>query len=114
MSFPKQQKAKLFADINAGHCSVKKVEAVARELSFKACPSKLKLDMESAAERYGRYPSEVDSLYICEACGWLHAGHSPRWKSEAVRIIVAKTETKKRKPKVNTPRWKLDPRRSDD
>lgn len=114
MTYAQRRKTEIFKEINEGKCSIGKVKSTARTLSFKACPSKIKMDMETAAERWGRYPEEVNNLYICPRCNFVHASHERTWDKTAITIIVKKKEARKRNSGVQTPKWKLDPRRTVD
>jgi hypothetical protein len=113
MTYAQKKKSEIFQEIKKGKCTIQKVEQTAKQISRVACRSKLKYySMDEAASKIYRYPIDVEP-YLCE-CGAIHFGHPSAWKKEATRIIIAKEEARKRNSGVQTPQWKLDPRRKFD
>lgn len=59
----------------------------------RSCRRKVKMNMEYAAERYGRVPPDVH-IYHCEFCQYLHFGHEPIWDKQPRITVQKKTEKK--------------------
>jgi len=115
MTFPQRKKQKLYKEISQGTCPAQKIERVARQLSFVACRSKIKYPTEeAAAANIYKYPIGVEPYLCPNGNDHLHFGHVPNWVGKFKTIVVKKQEAKKRNPRTKPPKWKSDPRLSND
>ena len=102
-----QIRSKVFRKIASGHGSLKLIDKALTTISVKSCKDKLRMTMEEAAARFHHYGPNI-SYYLCPRCGWVHAGHEPKWVQTARDEF--RHETHKRA--LRQPKWMSDPRRS--